>query len=99
MKNTNQMFGNFQEKIQNKMNDANKQHQQELYNEKLTNKKNEVEKHVKETISSRKKKKKKKSKGNHSDTNVISRNENVDINDFDMEYNFGKNKKCILLLS
>ena len=27
------------------MNDANKQHQQELYNEKLTNKKNEVEKH------------------------------------------------------
>ena len=41
----------------------------------------------------------KKSKENHSDTNVISRNENVNINDFDMEYNFGKNKKCILLLS
>ena len=41
------------------MNDANKQHQQQLYNEKLTNKKNEVEKHVKETISSRKKRKRK----------------------------------------
>ena len=41
------------------MNDANKQHQHDLYNEKLTNKKNEAEKHVKETISSRKKKKKK----------------------------------------
>ena len=98
MKNTNQLFDNFQEKNQKQMNDANKQHQQQLYNEKLTNKKNEVQKHVKETISSRKKNKNKKSKGNYSDTNVISRNENVNINDFDMEYNFGKNRKCILLL-
>ena len=79
------------------MNDANKQHQQELYNEKLTNKKNEVEKHVKETISSRKKKKKKKkkSKENHINTNVISRIENVNRNYFDMEYNFGKIKGCV----
>ena len=92
------MFGNFQ-KNQKRMNDANKHHQQQLYNEKITNKKNEVEKHVKETISSRKKTKNKKSKENHSDMNVISRIENVDINDFDMEYNFGKNRKCILLLS
>ena len=75
------------------MNDANKQHQQELYNEKLTNKKNEVEKHVKETISSRKKKKK--SKENHINTNVISRIENVNTNDFDMEYNFGEIKGCV----
>ena len=81
------------------MNDANKQHQQELYNEKLTNKKNEVEKHVKETISSRKKKKKKKkkSKENHINTNVISRIENVNTNDFDMEYNYGEVKCCVLL--
>ena len=86
------MFDNLQRKNQKKMNDANKQHQQELYNEKLTNKKNEVEKHVKETIFSRKKKKKKKSKENHINTNVISRIENVNTNDFDMEYNFGKIK-------
>ena len=89
------MFDNLQRKNQKKMNDANKQHQQELYNEKLTNKKNEVEKHVKETISSRKKKKKKKSKENHSNTNVISRIENVNTNDFDMEYNFGEIKGCV----
>ena len=87
------MFDNLQRKNQKKMNDANKQHQQELYNEKLTNKKNEVEKHVKETISSRKKKKK--SKKNHINTNVISRIENVNRNDFDMEYNFGKIKGCV----
>mgnify|MGYP001337646417 CR=1 FL=1 len=85
------MFDNLQRKNQKKMNDANKQHQQELYNEKLTNKKNEVEKHVKETISSRKKKKKK----NHINTNVISRIENVNTNDFDMEYNFGEIKGCV----
>ena len=77
------------------MSDANKQHQQELYNEKLTNKKNEDEKHVKETISSRKKKKKKKSKENHINANVISRIENVNRNDFDMEYNFGEIKGCV----
>ena len=75
------------------MNDANKQHQQELYNEKLTNKKNEVEKHAKETISSRNKNKK--AKENHSNANVISRIENVNRNDFDMEYNFGKIKWCV----
>ena len=41
------------------MNDANKQHQQELYNKQQTNKKNEFEKHVKEIISPRKKNKRK----------------------------------------
>ena len=45
-----------------------------------------------------KSKSKSKSKEDNSNTNVISRIENFHTtNDFDMEYEFGKNKKCILL--
>ena len=87
---TNKLIVIFQRNNQKKMSDASKLHQQELYNEKLANKKNEVDKHVKETLSSRKKNKKQKSKKNDRDTNVISRIENVNKRDFDMEYNFGK---------
>ena len=94
---TNQLFGYFQINSQKKMSDASKQHQQELYNEKLANNKNEVDKHVKDTLSSQKKNKKHKPKKNNRDTNVISRIENVNERDFDMEYNFGKIKKHILL--
>ena len=87
---TDKLIVNFQRNNQKKMSDASKQHQQELYNEKLANKKNEVDKHVKDTLSSRKKNKKQKSKKKNRDTNVISRIENVNKRDFDMEYNFGK---------
>ena len=90
---TNKLIVIFQRNNQKKMSDASKLHQQELYNEKLANKKNEVDKHVKNTLSSRKKNKKQKTKKNDRDTNVISRIENVNKRDFDMEYNFGKIEK------
>ena len=90
---TNKVIVNFQKNNQKKMSDASKQHQQELYNEKLANDKNEVDKYVKDTLSSRKKNKKQKSNKNNRDTNVISRIENVNKRDFDMEYNFGKTEK------
>ena len=49
-------------------------------------------------MSSRKNKKtKQKSKDNNNDTNIITRNESVDDSNFDMEYEFGKIKKCRLL--
>ena len=90
---TDKLIVNFQRNNQKKMSDASKLHQQELYNEKLANKKNEVDKHVKNTLSSRKKNKKQKTNINNRDTNVISRIENVNKRDFDMEYDFGKIEK------
>ena len=36
-------------------------------------------------------------KENQSNTNILLRIENVNTNDFDMEYNFGKIKRYVLL--